>query len=145
MKYDISAPLTRIREERRLTPKELATVLGFKSQYVWKLLRGVVSVGVKGAEGIAAKLNIPIEELIGFIPEHKTGHHGAENSGPIPLKDQAGEAWILRMLARNGGGRAYYENAERAWHDPDAAPVKGARRRGCHYITEATTAGGGQG
>jgi transcriptional regulator with XRE-family HTH domain len=148
MKYDISVSLSRIREERNLTRNELAIMLGFSSTHTCKLLTGISHIGVKAAENIALTLRIPIETLLGFTPEEKPKEKAEEYSGDTGLEikyDPKRIAETLRMLKENGNGLPYFENTERAYHDPDAAPVKGVRRRGCNYITEATAAGGGQG
>ena len=143
MKYDISESLTRIREERHFTPQEMAIVLGYSTTYVYYLLSGNRHVGMKSVERIAINLRVPIESILGFTPEKKTSHHSAEAFAPIPKGQQAGKSAILRMLERHGDGVPYLANNEQAWHEHNAASVRGARRMGCHCITEAITAGGG--
>jgi transcriptional regulator with XRE-family HTH domain len=61
---EVGFNIRRIREQRRLSQEELATLAGLHRAYIGQIERGEKNIGLKNLERIAKALGVDIKDLL---------------------------------------------------------------------------------
>jgi len=67
----IGKNIQRFRQERRLSQMELAEMIDVSQAYIGKIERGNRRVPLSTLIGIAKALQVPLDKLVNYSPEHK--------------------------------------------------------------------------